>query len=330
MTHGQQRAGFTLIELLVVIALIAVLAALGVGVSFSVIESQRQGNTEAGMRAAHKTLEQHWSFVIAQAKKESPSATAMLLARDSTGVVDPQRAQVIWIKFRLMEAFPISFKEINDPAPANPKVNPKGTPLMYQVPTWGSEPYIPARKGEPRRWIASYQSMLQGRTGAGGPNPAETSACLFMSLSLSRDGVKLEADTLKGTNCFNDSDNDGLNEITDAWRRPLMFFRFPTDQIGAGGELQALAPSGGSADPVDPVGKLLNPTWHTPATGPRPVFESLVHPVSLPRSAYIVPALVSGGRDGKMGLDPFTMAAISADAGDNIYSFRLKLGARGD
>src|SRR5947209_1365248 len=110
-----QRDGFTFVELLVVIAILAVLMGLVVAGIFTTVESQRQSNTEAAMRTVMQTLDKHWKFVIDQAKKESPSLAAKILAGGTVAAngddANLQRAQAIWIKLRLMEAFPVRSEE---------------------------------------------------------------------------------------------------------------------------------------------------------------------------------------------------------------------------
>ncbi len=329
--HNQRQA-FTLIELLVVVAIIAVLGALTVGTIFSSIEGQRRSNTETSMRAVHKVLEQHWAQVIEQAKKEEPSATALLWAGN-----DAKRAQVIWIKLRLMEAFPTHYGEIN-PGSNLP-------PLVYQRPAWAAEPFIP---GGRRKYMNSYLTALRKAgylpgtlAGTGTPNPAEASACLFLALSINRDGVgKLNADTL-GSSVIAGGP-DGLSQTVDGWGRPLMFYRFPTGNA----ELQTLDPTRGArpADPLDSTGTLLNAGWLTSPyaqafaskTNPDGTINPYyVHSIPPPKGAFIVPVLVSMGKDGLPGLDLKDMQVVvkpdgTSDSHDNLFSFSLRLGARGD
>jgi prepilin-type N-terminal cleavage/methylation domain-containing protein len=69
--HGKRlarRTGFTLIELMVVIAIIALLMALTASGIFQYVESQKQTNTEAGMRAVDKALNQAVDAVLRAAE----------------------------------------------------------------------------------------------------------------------------------------------------------------------------------------------------------------------------------------------------------------------
>src|SRR5436309_11522723 len=131
------RTGFTLIELLVVILILAILMGLTAAGTFQVIEGQRGANTQSSMQTVLKTLRQHWDYVVSAAKRETPSPAAYALAGG-----DGPRAQVIWIKLRLMEAFPISYAEIS-------------TPPCYQ-PYGGSQRIPPGQ----RRYMKSDQGTL--------------------------------------------------------------------------------------------------------------------------------------------------------------------------
>src|SRR3954447_22448615 len=149
----RNRAGFTLIELLMVIAIIAILIALTVRGTFQVIQGQQVSNTETMMRTVNQTLEKQWAQVIADAKKETgiPDSVRALAGGDE------ERTRVIWVKFRLMEAFPMSYSEIN----SNP---------LY------TNNYIPAGM---RKFQAGYLKKLNGKTAANDPS-TESIACLLM------------------------------------------------------------------------------------------------------------------------------------------------------
>src|SRR6516225_5477954 len=115
MQKVTQRNGFTLIELLVVVAIIAVLATLVIGATMRFIQTQKETNTRTVLQTLDKALQQQWANVANDAKKETPSQAVYTLAGG-----DSNRAKVIWIKMRLMEAFPVSFAEIlNNPLYTN-------------------------------------------------------------------------------------------------------------------------------------------------------------------------------------------------------------------
>jgi prepilin-type N-terminal cleavage/methylation domain-containing protein len=123
------------------------------------------------------------------------------------------------------------------------------------------------------------------------------------------------------------------------------------------------------ADPLDPSGTLQNPLWNNWTNYSNRMgvwaFEMLLHsvhinpppnngpfgdynPTSQPKAYYTVPVVASAGRNGKLGIAPPTLPMslpntyplaivpdpmlpiLGNDENDNLYSHRLRLGARGD
>jgi prepilin-type N-terminal cleavage/methylation domain-containing protein len=325
-----RRSGFTLIEMLVVIAIIAVLAILAVGASFRVLEGQRQSNTETVMETTYSALRQAWAKVVADAKKETPSSATYTLAG---GTQYNDRAMVLHIKFRLMEAFPMTYAE------CNPSTN-----WLY------TNSYIPSGM---QRNLSTYWKTLQktAKSPSGSyayPN-SESSACLLMALSMNRGGGSaLNPDNL-GSN-VTDSDGDGVKEIVDGWGTPFFFFRFPTPSNWPINFLQNSNPnpSAAYADPLDPLGTLADSTW---LAGSGSTFTSSVHLVSYSatQTYYVIPVIVSAGTNGKytqpanpttvqgLGLKLGTTGTMDLvnpasldDSNDNIYSFLLRMGGTGN
>jgi len=279
------RAGFSMVELLVVIAIIAVLVAMTVGVVRTVVANQQRANTDATMRTVHAVLQQHWAQVINDARKEIPPSVVKDLAGG-----DPIRAQVIWIKFRLMEAFPESYSEVYAPPFAS---------------------YMPATLS---KYTASYKRTLGGASATDG----QAAACLLMSLSLRRGGSGLNVSNL-GPN-VKDTDGDGHAEIVDGWSRPIDFKRFPKGPLCAELQLKNPARAGSKAakfsDPLDPDGTLLNSSWF-PTTA-RNLFESIcAYDIESPIAGtanYILPVILSRGSNGVPGdFDDIPSFALKQD-----------------
>ena len=291
-----RRRGFTLIELLVVIAIIAVLAALAAYAVIAMMGRQQMRNTESTIKTLNKLLQARWSSVIAEARKEAPSPEVLKLAGG-----DPERAQVIWVKVRLAEAFPIAYKEM-DPLVPTTIVN------MYIAPS-----------GRIKSYFTKYRAMVQGKL----PGPTESSSCLLMALkTLQTDGGVSFEDQIKYA--VADTNGDGMNELVDAWGNPLAFYRFPWNNA----DLQAANPAApGSrnfkfSDPIDTGGNLMNPSW-----AGRPIFEAQFHPVkniATGNAYFVIPVIVSAGPDQKMDLGA-DLSVAGAGAADNIFSFKLKL-----
>jgi prepilin-type N-terminal cleavage/methylation domain-containing protein len=274
MLHDRtaKRIGFTLVELLVVIAIIAVLAGLATFGVFAMMGRTQARNTESTMKVVNKLLMDRWSTVIDEAKKETPSSAVLALAGG-----DRDRAKVIWVKVRLMEAFPAKYDEVNNPTVLNAYI-------------------LPDQKFKSH--FAKYQTLLKGKTGG---VPGESAACLLMVLkTLSPDGVNIE-DQLPYA--VADTDGDGLKELVDGWGKPMHFTRFGID-AGVQAVNPALAATNSTAfkysDPTDPGGKLLTPNWYGSAN--RATFDSQFHIVARPPVAghpgpdanYVIPVIVAG------------------------------------
>ncbi len=309
MVQRTARRAFTLLELLVVVAIIGVLAALAVGAAMMVLGGQEESNSRTAMQTVYSILQKHWDKVVADAKKETPSDAAFTLAGGSDQAA---RAQVMWIKLRLMEAFPISYDEINN--------DPVGA-------------YISPR---PRNNIANYQRKLAGVADVPARWKEQNSACLLMALSVNRGGVVLDEEKL-GPFLKDTQDSPPIKMIVDGWNHPIAFFRFPTSYPNLlSGSAQWLNPakSGRGAtysDPLDPDGTLQNSTAYTQAN-----FTGLVHG-GVSAGVYIIPAVVSRGKDGELGLKLDAKSWLSdmsvtnqGQANDNIYSFFLKVGSTGN
>jgi prepilin-type N-terminal cleavage/methylation domain-containing protein len=322
MRTQTRRTGFTLIELLVVIAIIAVLAALTISATMRLVGSQQESNTQTLMQHVDRALQQGWAKVINDAKSEDISGAATVLALAGN---DQRRARVIWIKLRLMEAFPVSYAECN--AATNPLYNP----AINLIPT------------NLRKNISTYQKMLNSAPSHTLFPNSESAACLLMALSMNRGGGAFLNKDVLGSNVV-DTDNDGVKEIVDGWGTPLFFYRFPAPALtlpwvaqeqqvspalsnyglGALAGVPAFSPPSATiarnalfADPLDPDGTLMDPTWFgTPAlfltTGLtlRQAFEQLCHPIVSPipivlggtpnyPAFYITPVIVSAGSNGK-------------------------------
>jgi prepilin-type N-terminal cleavage/methylation domain-containing protein len=305
MTRSQQassprpaRPGFTLVEMLVVVAIIAVLAGLASAAYFRWIDAQRQDNTENTMRAVSQALQRQMEAVRALAKNE----TIPDYVQNNLAGGDPIRARVIWTKLRLKQEFPMTFAEARNPGDT-------GDPATSLPPG-----ILPGRYG-PLATANNGQSATD-----------QSAACLYMALKKQRKGVPVEE---LPTSSYADTNGDGLPEIVDGWGKPITFVRWPTGAGGWVAELNGKNPatdnrSQRNADPLDPGGTLLDAAWY--ATPGRVAFEALCHPVArtvdptsgAPTSAYyILPTLISAGMDGAFG------------SADDIYSFRLVLGARG-
>jgi len=334
------RPGFTLIELLVVISIIGILMGLVAGGVFQYLEVQTQANTESNIRAVDKVLRQQIDAVISTADKQPLPPPVVRLATNNGTVTDSQqkRARVIWRTLSLVQEFPMTYAEA---------LSPTGASGIAASPTYGNlAGYLPGNK--------LYKNALTTAKGFGALGSAgESATLLLLALQLNRGGVRLSADDLSSGAA--DTNGDGLKELVDGWGNPLGFYRFPTGNTELDGTKPATLVF---RNPLDPEGTLLNPQWNNSKNVNNPQcgaywFQRICHKISntsgSPISYYAPPVVASSGRDGLFGMNhevfgvwpgppvqmladmsPTTPVVAPDRTYDNIYSYRLRLGARGD
>ena len=290
----ETRRAFTLVELMMVITIIIVLVGLSTWGVFATVAAQQKRNTEATMGTVKKLLDARWNAVITDAKKETPSAEVILLAGGDTEMA---RARVIWVKVRLIEAFPMTYDEVN-------------TALAVTT-------YIPLDRRKSH--FKKYQAALKGKTGGG---KGESAACLLLALTtLGSDSTPVE-DQL--ANSIADTDGDGVKELVDGWREPFRFFRFATgDNVK---QANPNASGGPFFDPVDGDGKLLTRGWYGNALRLtyETQFKHTISPDNGSSAFYVIPVIASAGKDRDWGVAPTDVNPTGPGAADNIFSFTLR------
>lgn len=349
------RAGFTLIELLVVMAIIGIIVSLTAAAAIQVLAYQRSANTQATVKVVGTFLERQWSAVRDQASDDAKAGKIPASVYAIAGG-DTARAKVIWTILRFRQQFPMNYSEALTPwqlpvqlQVSNP-IKPQDLPSVYASDL--SSAGISSGSG-----TASFDASPPGW-------PAESSVMLWLALRKSRGGNQMNDDSLPSSALIEVP--VGLRAIVDAWGKPLVFYRHPKPlDNGPAAELNASSASADKIkrDPLDPTGTLIDPVWNSWAnySSQQGVFwfEQFCYPVHTgtgaqykPSAAYSMPTIVSAGRDGVLGLvqQPYVLPQLNLNLGnspllpdlmsvdtnnstawtDNIYSFRLRQGARGD
>ncbi len=340
-----RRAGFTLIELMIVLAIIGVVVSLAASATMQVITRQKAANTELTIQKVNDALKTHWGAVIDQARAERIPDNIYLMAGGPSDPDSVRRARVIWIKLRLKQQFPMNFKEALTPnlllVPA-----PVFVQALQGKPTF-SEPQIYESS------VCLLLALSQGRKGA-----AAFDQDRLASTEMADSGIFNPAMTgLKAI-------VDGWGRPLTFYRWPIGGEvaasnpnKASTSQLIADPlDTEAVLMAPGWNNTVFYAGK--QGVW---------AFEKLFHPVHVgsgntykPVSYYTLPVIASAGPSiggqgtayDLMGLpppppeslplavpplptalrhDPMELVTnVKPDSQDNIYSFRMRLGARGD
>jgi prepilin-type N-terminal cleavage/methylation domain-containing protein len=290
-----QRRGFTLTEVLVVLAIIAVLVSLSVGAVMQTRKVQETGNTKTLITKVDQAFQKRWLATVETARNEPPCAVARNIAGFNTAIYDDRRARVIHIKMRLIQDFPVSFKEATSPV--------------------GAASALGGLDANP-----SYIRAFASATAGARTWQDESSACLYQALKRQVRGTEFDPDTALSSQELVDPVGDGIKEIVDAWKvigsnrpQPLLFSRFPGFAPSQTAVLVSLGllPLG---DPVDPEKTLCNQTWvswiNTSPQNPA-LFTQMFGYTPSTTPPNLTPVISSSGYDGKN----FTA--------DDIYNFVL-------
>jgi prepilin-type N-terminal cleavage/methylation domain-containing protein len=301
---GRERAGFTIIELLVVIAIIAVLAALSLGAYFRVLATQYVKQSETTVRKISTGLEAQWTAVLddAQAEIKNGQANALLTAPGVNS--NPDMAQALYLKLRLRQEFPQTFKEAN-PAVYNPG-------LQTLLTTYGIKPKT------------IYASTIGNNPAQGSDLTKESAILLYLALTQTRRGATFKASDAGGGAVGTLSyGNAEFPVFIDAWGTYICFERWssqpnrnapnPPGTLAHGLSLNTLEtelsqPPYGTRDTTDPFGKLTN-------SGLMTAFQLAVvpgSPTAWPNYNY-APVVYSFGPD------------KYCQTTDDILSFRLSI-----
>lgn len=316
------RAGFTIIEMFIVMAIIAVLATLVAGTVTKILMAGMGSTTRDRLSAIQKDLDSKWAKVTDDVRHEAiPSAVMnelmngiqvspnQLAVLAGTDVQATQRAHVLWVKYRQMQAFPQSFTEIFNPDPLN-----LGVPPLFDYRQVLSKAKITKALNNPPQLIEELES----------------SACLLMALQ--HFGASIDT---YGPAVATFPYGNGALEVRafkDAWDNQIVFCRWPdnSSRLNPGG-----AQPGQANDSADPTGLLLDQSWLS-NTLAKNLFVKTFHHVGNntggKHSFNLRPVVVSRGPDQLLGLsfvrrslsaaneNLFFSTIVAGDEQDNIYS----------
>ena len=309
------RAAFTLVELLVVIAIISVLATMVLFALYGVLEDTRAIATRSTISRINAFVVDKWDEyqsrpVSIRFVNGSPLNEAEF-ERLRTGLRGPtlgehyghfvSYARLAAIRELMRMELPNHKSDLMTPgeigiaatpaviAAANPRTNladPRITAPQYRV----------QLDSIPGLWFA-YRAKAASLAGANWltawTEEHETAECLYLILSMMDDGERSVLSSI-GAGEIGDLDNDGMPEILDAWKAPIVFLRWP-----AGFTEQA-------ANPAFPYSDLLHTDHEDPFD---PLYADLRWPPV----------------DADANNDPFELVPLILSAGkDKIYDQLLK------
>jgi hypothetical protein len=308
--------------LLIVVAIIAVLVSLVASATFQVIGVQQQRTTEATITKIADAVDQQMKAIVDQARIE-PLGKFPFLA--SLAGPNARRQRVILVKLMLKQQMPMTFGEANAPAPMT-----------------GDPSYVAALSGwtPPVDNPSTIARNIEQQSGA----------CIYMMLKQARRGMNFNIDSALSSSEVGTVTIMGANgvpkdfpAIMDAWGHPLAFYRWPA----LNKELNPGAPGAGTAappfvDPQDPEGTLADATWATASNSGFQSFSQLPNlvchplpPATPPQAFVLTPVVASFGaafgvKKKSSGIMNQFMQLDGVNDNGNIYSYRLRPGARGD
>lgn len=202
---GRGRPGYSLVEILVVLAIIAVLVSVSAGGYWLVIRSQRGKNTEATIQKLQQALQGQMQAFITQVRNGDIPDHYMAQAGG-----DRAKAASLWLS---QGGRPIPDPTNNSNTIAEPPLLRQEFPETFFNAWWYN--------------ARARRALTTAGFGAVPPsNPSESSACLYLALSVGRGGQTFSPDTALEAGVVGSSKPDNVREVKDfrdAWGDPLQF-----------------------------------------------------------------------------------------------------------
>lgn len=248
-----RRAAFTLVEMIIVVMVIAILAALALPVFNAAAQQAKVHRTRAIVAKLDQLI----------GEKYESYRTRAVPVRVAPGV-SPRNAA----GFRLLAMHELMRFEMPDRitdiayGPKYPLNPPPNMNIIPSSPTGMYQPYpLAALMARPS---VNIQFLLRTRqahppgpppwanTGIEYWSPAnENAECLYLILSVMRDGDRNALDWFSKSE-IGDTDDDGMNEILDAWGQPIAFLRWAPAYRGDLAPFPVTPQAGTVPDPFDP------------------------------------------------------------------------------
>ena len=230
---AQRRPAFTLVEMTIVIMIIAILAAMAVPIFATAAQQARAHRTRAVIAKIDQFIGE---------KYESYRTRQVPIRINPSLNLNPRRIAL----FRLNAMRELMRMEMPDSqSDILPYDNNTGTTLL------GEHAYLrapPALTQSYRRRATAIWSVEN-----------QSAECLYLILAAMRDGDKSALDYFSPTE-IGDVDNDGMNEILDAWGVPIHFLRWAPAYRADIAPYPVTPQVGDVPDPFDPF--KIDPRWN--------------------------------------------------------------------